>query len=71
MTRRELGFLVAGGSLCLTVVGFLIGMVVERIRFDRQLATLLQHLAATHERLHTHLMDLERRTEFSRRRDDR
>lgn len=39
-------------------------MVVERIRFDRQRASLLQHLAATHERLHTHLMDLERQTEF-------
>jgi len=71
MTRRELGFLIAGGSLYLTVVGFLTGMVVERVRFDRQRATLLQHLAATHERLHTHVMDLERLTEFSRRRDDR
>jgi hypothetical protein len=40
MTRRELGFLIAGGSLYLTVVGFLTGMVVEHVRFDRQRATL-------------------------------
>jgi hypothetical protein len=56
--------LTTGGYLYLTVLGFLTGMVVERIRFDRQRASLLQHLAATHERLHTHLMDLERQTEF-------
>jgi hypothetical protein len=71
MTRREVGFLIAGGYLYLTVLGFLTGMVVERIRFDRRRATLPQHLAATHERPHTHLMDLERQTEFSRRRHDR
>jgi hypothetical protein len=46
-------------------------MVVEHVRFDRQRATLLQHLAATQERLHTHLMGLERQTQFPRRRDDR
>ena len=46
-------------------------MVVERIRFDRQRATLLKHVAATHERLHTRLMDLERQTESSQRRHER
>jgi hypothetical protein len=51
-------------------LGFLTGMVVEHVRFDRQ-ATLLQHLVATQERLHTHLMGLERQTQFPRRRDDR
>jgi len=53
MSRRELGFLIAAGCLYLTVFGFLTGMVVERVRFDRQRSTLLQHLAATQERLHT------------------
>jgi len=70
MTRRELGFLIAAGCLYVTVFGFLTGMVVERVRFDRQRSTLLQHLAATQERLHTHLMDLERQTQLPRRRDD-
>jgi hypothetical protein len=46
-------------------------MVVERVRFDRQRATLLPHLAATQERLHAPLMGLERQTQFPRRRDDR
>jgi hypothetical protein len=46
-------------------------MVVEHVRLDRQRATLLQHLAATQERLHTHLMGLERQTQSPRRRDDR
>jgi hypothetical protein len=71
MTRREVGLLIAGGYLYLAVLGFLTGIVVERIRFDRQRATLLQHFAATHERLRTRLMDLERQTESSRRRHER
>ena len=70
MTRRELGFLVAAGCLYLTGFGFLTGMAVERVRFDRQRSVLLQHLAATHERLHTHLMDLERQTQSPRRGND-
>ena len=69
MTRRELGFLIAAGCLYLTGFGFLTGMVVERVRFDRQRGILLQHLAATREQLHTHLMDLERQTQKSLRRD--
>ncbi len=70
MTRRELGLLIAAGCLYLTGFGFLTGMVVERARFDRQRGLLLQHLAATQEQLHTHLMDLERQTQLPRRRDD-
>jgi hypothetical protein len=69
MTRRGLGFLIAAGCLYLTGFGFLTGMVVERARFDRQRGILLQHLAATQERLHTHLMDLERQTQPPLRRD--
>jgi len=67
MTRRERGLIIVGGCLYLTVLGFLTGMIVERVRFDRQRATVLQHLAATQERLHTHLMDLERQTQVPRR----
>jgi len=63
MTRRELGFLRAAGGLYLTGFGFLTGMDGERARFDRQRGILLHHLAATQERLHTHLMDLERQTQ--------
>jgi hypothetical protein len=70
MTRRGLGFLIAAGCLYLAGLGFLTGMVVERVRFDRQRSILLQHLAATQERLHTHLMDLERPRPAARRGDD-
>jgi hypothetical protein len=70
MTRRKLGFLIAAACLYLTVFGFLTGMAVERVRFDSQRSALLQHLAATEERLHTHLMDLERQTQLPQRRDE-
>jgi hypothetical protein len=70
MTRRELGFLIVAGCLYLTGFGFLTGMVVERVRFDKQRGILLQHLAATQERLHTHLMDLERQTQLPLRSED-
>jgi hypothetical protein len=36
---------------------------VERMRFDRQRAIVLQSLTAAQERLHAHLMELERHTE--------
>lgn len=71
MTRREVGILIAGSYLYLAVLGFLTGMVVERIRFDRQRAIVLQHFAATHERLRTRLLDLERQPESSQRRRER
>jgi hypothetical protein len=71
MTRRGLAILMGAGCLYLTILGFLAGVVVERVRFDRDRATVLQRLAATQERLHTHLMDLERQTKFPGHRDDR
>jgi hypothetical protein len=70
MTRRRLRFLIAAGCLYLTGLGFLTGMIVERVRFDRQRGIVLHHLAATQERLHTHLMDLERQTQQPLRKDD-
>jgi hypothetical protein len=69
-TRRRLGFLIAAGCLYLAGLAFLTGMVVERVRFDRQRGLLLQRLAATQARLHTHLMDLERQSRDPLRRDD-
>jgi hypothetical protein len=66
MIRHERGLLIVGGRLYLTVLGFLTGMIVERV----QRATMLQHLDATQERLHTHLMDLERRAQVPRPRGD-
>ena len=70
MTRRGLGFLIVAGCLYLAGLGFLTGVVVERVRFDRQRGVLLQHLATTQERLHAHLMDLERQTQQPFRRND-
>jgi len=70
MTRCRLGFLIAAGCLYLAGLGFLTGMVVERVRFDRQRGLLLQRLAAMQARLHTHLMDLERQTREPLRKDD-
>ena len=70
MTRRAIGILIAAGGLYLTAFGFLTGMVVERVRFDRQRGVLLEHLAASQERLHAYLMDLERHTQLQVRRDE-
>ena len=70
MTRRALGTLLLAGGLYLTGFGFLTGMVVERVRFDRQRGVLLEHLAITQERLHADLMDLERHTQLPVRRDE-
>ena len=62
MISRRLGLLVAVGCVYLGAMGFLTGMVVERMRFDHQRALVLQTLSAAQERLHAHLMDLERQT---------
>lgn len=62
MIPRRLAVLVAAGCVYLGVMGFLAGMVVERMRFDHQRALVLQTLSAAQERLHAHLMDLERHT---------
>jgi hypothetical protein len=70
MTRRRLGWLVGAGCLYLAGLGFLSGVVVERVRFDRQRAT-VHSLSATQERLHTRLMDLERHPESPGSRGDR
>jgi hypothetical protein len=57
--------------LSLSNLGFLTGMVVERVCFDSSAPLCCSILGATQERLHTHLMGFERQTQFPRRRDDR
>jgi hypothetical protein len=71
MTRRRLAVLMGAGGLYLSILSFLTGVVVERVRFDRDRNSVLQRLAATQERLHTHLMDLERQTALPRHSGDR
>lgn len=71
MTRCEFTTLIGIGCLYLGVLGFLAGMVVERMRFDHQRAIVLESLTATEKQLHTRLMDLERQAEPPRRRGDR
>ena len=62
MIPRRLGVLVAAACVYLVIMGFLSCMVVERMRFDHQRGLVLQTLSAAQERLHAHLMDLERHT---------
>jgi hypothetical protein len=49
-------------------VGFLGGVLVERIRFDRERASVLERVAHAEQRLHARLMELER---AQQRRGDR
>lgn len=63
---RRRRVLVGLGGLVLAVLGFVAGAAVERVRFDQHRAAVLRGLAATRNRLHTHLLDLERRTESRR-----
>jgi hypothetical protein len=50
------------GLVCVYLgsIGFLSGMLVERMRFDLQRATVLTRLADTEKRLRAHLMEIER-----------
>ena len=63
MSRRRLSVLMVMIALYLCGIGFLSGMVVERMRFDGRRAAVLASLSAAQARLHAHLMHLERRTE--------
>jgi hypothetical protein len=66
MTGRELGFLIAAGSLYLTALGFLTGMVVERMRFDRQRSEVLSHYEQALREWQTYRMALEKHAEAQR-----
>lgn len=62
MTRRHrLAAIVGIVCLYLAGVGFLSGVLVERVRFDARRAAVLERLTTTEQRLHARLMDLEHR----------
>jgi hypothetical protein len=58
--RYRRAVMIGLGCVYLGGVGFLSGILVERMRFDLQRAAVLTHLAATEKRLHARLMDIER-----------
>jgi hypothetical protein len=58
--RYRRAALIGLGCVYLGGIGFLSGIVVERMRFDLQRAAVLTRLADTEKRLHAHLMDIER-----------
>jgi hypothetical protein len=47
-------------SLYAVAVGFLSGMLLERVRFDAERAAVLTRVTMAEQRLHARLMDLER-----------
>jgi hypothetical protein len=59
MRRRRLWFAVTMG-IYVGAMGFLGGVLVERVRFDRARATVLERVAYAEQRLHARLMELER-----------
>lgn len=66
MSRRHQLQLALGLGLYAATVGFLGGVLVERIRFDRERASVLIRVAAAEQRLHARLMTLERGVEPGR-----
>jgi hypothetical protein len=61
MTRRVA--LALGLALYGVVVGFLGGLLAERLLYDRQRASVLSRVAAAEQRLHARLMEIERERE--------
>lgn len=59
MSRRR-RVLALGLGLYAVVMGFLAGMLLERVRFDVERASVLTRVASAEQRLHARLMDLER-----------
>ncbi len=59
MRHRRLS-LVLGMGIYVGAIGFLGGVRVERIRFDRERASVLERVAHAEQRLHARLMELER-----------
>ena len=53
-------FIVTVATLYLLVVGFLSGMIVDRIRFDETRSVLLARLEEDSHRVHKRLMAIER-----------
>jgi hypothetical protein len=56
--RRTLALFL--GGIYFAGLGFLSGIVVERMRFDAARSAVLTHLTDAQQRLHGRLMDLER-----------
>ena len=52
--------LVLGLGLYAIAVGFLAGMLLERVRFDLERAAVLTRVTMAEQRLHTRLMEIER-----------
>jgi hypothetical protein len=59
MTRSQLA-LTAGLALYLAALGFVGGMLVERVRFDQRRARVLTRLTTAEQQLHGRLLELER-----------
>lgn len=59
-SRRAISLAVGCACLCLAVMGFLAGIVVERVRFDARRSAVLSSLASDERRVRAYLMDLER-----------
>lgn len=63
MTRRARTFAL-GLALYGVVVGFLGGLLAERLLYDRQRTSVLTRVAAAEQRLHARLMEIEREREL-------
>ena len=60
--RLRLSMIVGLGGLYLAVLGFLCGVVVERIRFDLQRTATVTRLTEAEERMRARLMEIEHGT---------
>ena len=60
MTRRQVAVVIGLAGIYLGIMGFLSGMVVERIRFDARRNAVLTSLASAEQRLHARLLNFER-----------
>ena len=70
-TGRGLRILVTISALYLGGLGFLSGMVVERMRFDHQRDVVLRSLSDAEKELHARLIDIEKQAESERLSSDR
>ena len=64
--RYRRAVIIGLGCVYLGGIGFLSGMLVERMRFDLRRAAVLTRLADAEKRLHAHLMDIERELDARR-----
>jgi hypothetical protein len=62
ISRRALSVAIVGACLYSTALGVLLGIVVDRIRFDAERAALLSRLTTAEHQVRARLMDLEGQT---------